>query len=58
MKTAATAILIVMLGTTAGARQLSAPPGWKWVADSEAKIAATLDPPEGARQKRLRLRFW
>jgi hypothetical protein len=44
-------ILAVLVGATAGialARQFPAPAGWKWVTDSEARIATTLDPPEGA----------
>ena len=45
---------ILMLGalvslTTAAVsgRQFPAPPGWKWVTDSDARIVTTLDPPEG-----------
>jgi hypothetical protein len=43
-------VLFVCLVTLseAGARaQLSAPPGWKWITDSEARLVSSLDPAEG-----------
>jgi hypothetical protein len=30
------------------ARQFPAPPGWKWVTDSDARIVTALDPPAGS----------
>ena len=43
-------VLLSISVTTAvlSARQFPAPPGWKWVTDSDARIVTTLDPPEGA----------
>jgi hypothetical protein len=34
-------------GTPLGARQFPAPPGWKWITDSEAKLTSTLDLADG-----------
>jgi hypothetical protein len=41
-------VLISGASAILSARQFPAPPGWKWVLDSNARIVTTLDPPEGA----------
>jgi hypothetical protein len=37
-----------MTGASLAAQQFAAPPGWKWITDSDATLVSSLDPPEGA----------
>ena len=41
-------VLAALAAGVLSAGQFPAPPGWKWVTDSDARIVTTLDPPEGA----------
>jgi hypothetical protein len=40
-------VLVSSAAAVLSARQLTAPPGWKWVTDSDARMVSTLDPAEG-----------
>lgn len=41
-------VLLSTATAVVSALQFPAPPGWKWVTDSEARIGTALDPPEGS----------
>ncbi len=49
LRTLACAVVLVTVGMLdLSARQFKAPPGWKWVTASDAKLVESLDPAEGS----------